>query len=134
MDIRQCARCSKLFHYMGNRNCPECVRALDDIFLEVRNYLDDHPGANMDDVCVACEADEDDVLRWLREGRLILSSESASLLKCQVCGTPIKSGRYCDTCAAKVIGQLESTAQQLGGGRKGKGHEESGRSHVRIER
>ena len=111
MEIRQCERCSKLFHYRGNRNCPDCVRELDDIFLKVRNFLDDNPKASVEDVCEAIDADEEDVLGWLREGRLILSRDNNPLLTCQLCRAPIQSGRYCEVCAIKVVGQLERTSQ-----------------------
>ena len=133
MDIRQCMRCSKLFQYRGSPNCPDCVRALDDTFLEVRHYLEDHPHATIDDVCEACQADENDVLRWLREGRLILSHDSSPLLACQSCRKPIQSGRYCETCAVNVIGQLEATARHLGGERPNRDRSnDHTRSHVRI--
>ncbi len=114
MDIKQCARCSKLYDFRGNRNCPLCVRELDEVFLKVRNYIYSNPKAGVEEVCDACEADEDDVYQWLREGRLILSADSAALLTCQACRTPIQSGRYCEACAHAVRGQLEGTAQLLG--------------------
>lgn len=114
MDIRQCARCSKLFDFRGNRFCPTCVRELDDIFLKVRQYIYDNPKTNMDDLCDTCGAEEDDVLQWLREGRLILGHADASLLTCESCRKPIHSGRYCEDCANNVIGQLEDTAQIFG--------------------
>jgi len=114
MDIRQCTRCSKLFQYRGNGHCPACVQELDEVFLNVRNYLDDNPRAGVEDVCAACEADEDDVLRWLREGRLLLTKVIHPLLICQLCQTHIRAGRYCEICAAKVVGQLENTARHFG--------------------
>ena len=113
MHVRQCARCAKLFQFRGSLNCPGCVQELDETFTKVRNFLEDNPRANIEDVCQASGAEEDDVLRWLREGRLILTRESTPLLTCQLCLAPIQSGRYCDSCSYKVIGQLEDTADHL---------------------
>ena len=140
MDIRQCIRCSKLFQFRGNVKCPACVHELDEIFLSVRNYLDDNPQASIEDVCEFCGADEEDVLRWLREGRLILTFECQPLLTCQLCQESIKTGRYCEACSAKVIGQLENTSRHLGShaGKSGGSKKEKepnntrGRSHVHI--
>ena len=114
MDIRQCSRCAKLFSYRGNRNCPECVQAVDKLFVDVRNYLDEHPTASIEDICEDCGVEESFLLGWLREGRLIRSTEGVPLIKCQRCGVPIKGGRYCDGCAVSVIHQLEGSAQDIG--------------------
>ncbi|MDR0671486.1 MAG: hypothetical protein LBF64_04155 [Oscillospiraceae bacterium] len=115
MDIRQCRRCRKLFNYVGHFNCSACVHELDDIFTKVRNYLYDHPQADMASLCEASGAEEEDVLGWLREGRLVLGGDAEAMLVCENCRKPIKTGRYCDTCAAAVRAQLAETAENLGG-------------------
>jgi predicted amidophosphoribosyltransferase len=139
MNIKQCARCDKLFEYRGNPNCPNCVQELDDIFVKVRNFLYDHPRADADAIHEACGADEEDVLRWLREGRLILSPDSAAALLCQICGEPIRSGRFCESCNAKVINQLENTAQHFAGQTRPRydhrpALQGKGRQHLEIQR
>ena len=128
MDIRQCSRCSKLFSYMGNRQCPACVQMVDKQFVDVRNYLDDHPGASIEDICEECDIEESALLGWLREGRLVLSRGSASHLACQRCGAAIKTGRYCEGCKLKVIDQLEDTAQVIGR----RDAESKNRVHIRL--
>ena len=134
MDIRQCARCSKLYHNRGNPQCPECVHEMDEIFQKVRNFLDVNPKVSIDDICEECGAEEEDILRWLREGRLILSQGGSMLLNCQLCRAPIKSGRYCETCSAKVIDQLESSAQQLtNSSKKSEKTHDDRKIHLRID-
>ena len=138
MDIRQCERCNTLFQFMGNFKCPACVNELDKIFINVRNYLDEHPSASIEDVCDICEVDEEEVLGWLREGRLLLSSDSIARLTCQGCHMPIQSGRYCEDCASQVVDQLEETAQHFssgavaGGRASGRLSQQEKRIHVRI--
>ncbi|MDR3207455.1 MAG: hypothetical protein LBT60_03895 [Oscillospiraceae bacterium] len=140
MNIKQCARCDKLFEYRGNLNCPSCVQELDDIIDKVRNFLYDNPRADTEIICEECGAEEIDILRWLREGRLILTQDNVAMLKCQVCGEPVKSGRFCESCNAKVINQLESTAQHLSGQTKSRQPQHrldpknNGRQHLQIGR
>jgi hypothetical protein len=68
----------------------------------------------MSSLCEASGAEEEDVLGWLREGRLILGGDTAAMLVCENCRKPIKTGRYCDVCAALVRSQLAETAETLG--------------------
>lgn len=112
MDIRQCKRCNKIYNYYGNPKCPECLHELDDIFVKVRDLLYKNPNTGIDELCDETGAEPGDVAGWLREGRLILGGDSAKLLTCQACGTPIHAGRYCDRCSgnlAKKIGDSVST-------------------------
>ena len=113
MDIRQCRRCRKIFNYISNPNCPNCVRELDEIFYNVRNYLYEHPKSDVAEICEQTDAEEDEVITWLREGRLILTHPENGLLRCETCDKPIASGRYCEACSNEVKKQLESTARKL---------------------
>lgn len=113
MDIRQCRRCRKLFDYRGNPNCPACVQQMDQMFVMVRNFLYDNPHADMEAICEASGAEENDVLAWLREGRLIVDSDMTPLLTCVNCRKPIQSGQYCDACAHQMRAQLEQGARQI---------------------
>ena len=131
MDIRQCRRCRKIFNYISNPNCPVCVRELDEIFHNVRNYLYEHPKADMEELCEQTDADEEEVITWLREGRLILAYPEIGILRCETCDKPIASGRYCEACSQKVKKQLESTAQTLSQNRKDSSRFSSGSSDRR---
>ena len=45
MDVRNCKKCGSIFNYLsGPPLCPTCIRKLDDIFDEVKEYIYDHQG------------------------------------------------------------------------------------------
>lgn len=113
MDVRQCRNCRKLFQYRSSPLCPECVEALDRLFQDVRNYIYDNPRATIEQICEETGADSKLISGWLREGRLILSTENAALLKCESCGTAIRSGRFCEECAGQVKSRLEAAAREI---------------------
>ncbi len=115
MQIRQCRRCDRLFSSIGQDTCPTCVKEMDDMLLKVREFLYSHKNASADDICDATGAEEKDILRWMREGRLIVSGSGVNYLNCERCKKPIPAGRYCDACTQEMISTLESTTTKMGG-------------------
>lgn len=97
MDIRNCKRCNRIFQYNGSKYCPNCMIELDKMFVIVRDYLYDHPEANVVQTSEATGVDEDIILEFLKQGRLELSRPSLAYV-CERCGRPITTGRYCQNC------------------------------------
>ena len=96
MDVRNCKGCSRLFNYLGGQQlCPDCIKALDVKFDEVREYVYDHPGAGMQQVAEEMDVSVAQIKRWIREERLSFSEESQVGLECEGCGKMIRTGRFC---------------------------------------
>ncbi|MDE7299436.1 MAG: flagellar protein [Lachnospiraceae bacterium] len=113
MDVRNCRGCGRLFNYLsGPPLCPDCVRALDDKFQQVKEYVYDHRNASIQEV-----ADENDVSvqqlrQWVREERLEFSEASLVGLSCESCGAMIRSGRFCKSCKDKLANTLGNAYQK----------------------
>lgn len=104
MDVRNCKSCSRLFNYIGGQPlCPECLKALDIKFDEVRDYVYDHPRAGMQQVAEETDVTVAQIKRWIREERLAFSDDAQVGLECEGCGKMIRTGRFCDVCKAKHI-------------------------------
>ncbi len=103
-----CRQCGKLFQSLGSIYCPVCVEEMDKAFKVVKDYLYDHQDANIVDVVNDTGVPEKYVLSFLKEGRLNVESSDGMLLKCEDCGSPIPSGRYCMNCRNKLANTLES--------------------------
>ena len=49
MDVRNCKMCGRLFNVLNNeRICQACQKKLEDKFHEVKEYLEEHPGASVE--------------------------------------------------------------------------------------
>lgn len=109
MEVIGCKGCKRLFNYMsGPKLCPECLKALEEKFQEVKEYLNKHPNSSMDQVSKETECSVKQIKEWVREERLILSSALDSGITCDQCGTPICSGRFCDKCKSDITNNLMS--------------------------
>ena len=94
MNVKNCRKCGRLFNYIsGPFMCPECRKALEETFQEVKKYVFEHPGATILEVADLCQVEPNQIKQWIREERLQFSEDSAIKVDCEKCGTMIKIGR-----------------------------------------
>lgn len=109
MEVRNCKGCNKLFQYLsGVPLCPVCKEELEKKFAEVKEYIYKNPGASIPEVSEANDVSVKQIKQWIREDRLVLSSPSPDGVLCEQCGKPICSGRFCESCKAKITNNLGS--------------------------
>ena len=109
MEVRNCKGCGKLFNYLsGPPLCPACARALDLKFEEVKAYVYDHPGCDMQEVSDKMEVSIAQIKQWIREERLSFAEDSMIGIDCEGCGVTIKTGRFCKACKERLANNLSS--------------------------
>lgn len=106
--IQQCRECKRLFESLYDSTiCPACVEKMDKEFLVVKDYVYDHPDANVIKVSVETGIPVKRVLNMLREGRLSIA-DANGMMTCMECGKQISSGKYCNDCLGKIEKELKS--------------------------
>jgi len=113
LDIRNCTRCGKIYQYDGFKICPSCRKEDEEDFIKVKDYLYQHPGANLQEVHEGTGVDVKKIIEFLREGRLEIADESNIILQCERCGRSIKTGRYCSKCAEELKKELSSAIKPV---------------------
>ena len=90
MDLKNCVECGRSFASKdGEKLCKRCLdKKVEDDFKKVRDYLYDHPGADISDVSEHTGVEEKIILKLLRQDRIEVVDEENS----------IKSGRLCEEC------------------------------------
>lgn len=109
IDIVNCKKCGRLFQSTSSRRiCPECEKALEEKFVEVREYIRDNPGASMMQVSQEKEVAVEQIKQWVREERLLFTNAESSGIECLSCGVPIATGKYCPKCKEQMAHKLEN--------------------------
>lgn len=128
--VKKCRECKTLFHSTGKDICPECMKKLDDIFMTIRDYLDEHPNAKIPEVAEALEISEKIILDFIKQGRITLKDP---VLVCSKCGRPIHTGMMCDECTKSITSQISSVvdAKKYAVDNKDKWHQNSSGMHVK---
>jgi len=103
MNIVQCQFCKQPFASIGGRICPACNEQIARDFITVRDYIYEHKHSNIDRIAKETEVSKQIIIHLLKEGRLIIDSpDGDGLLLCEMCRSPINTGRLCKGCTGKV--------------------------------
>jgi len=108
-DIEECRRCGKMFVYsgVGKYLCPSCQAEDDAEFETVKEYIYDNLSATIMQVSKATGVKVSRIKSYLKDGRLIIPDSSAVFINCEICGTEIKYGRVCKSCADSLSNELK---------------------------
>ena len=114
MDVRNCKSCGKLYNYIGGPPlCPSCVKALDDKFDQVKQYIYDNPRAGVQEVSEANDVTTMQIHKWIRDERLAFTEDSMVALECEMCGASIRTGRFCKSCKDKLSSHFGSLYEDI---------------------
>lgn len=126
MDVRNCKSCGRLFNYIGGPSlCPACMKALDDKFDQVKEYIYNHPKAGVQEVAESNDVTTMQIHKWIREERLSFTEDSMVSLECEMCGAAIRTGRFCKNCKDKLSSHFGSLYEQIPEEKKREFKEES---------
>ena len=110
MNLRNCARCGKMFNYVsGQPICEPCKKAIEEDFQKVKQYIADNPRAGLRQIAEDNEVSTKQIQQWIREERLMFTADSPLQIQCENCGETIQTGRFCAKCKAKMANNLTDT-------------------------
>ena len=113
MNVRNCRKCGRMFNYItGMPICQNCKDAMEAKFQEVKEYIRANKGVGINEVAEACDVEPQQITQWLREDRLEVTENSSIMLNCESCGSPIRSGKYCDKCRASMTNAFSQISRQ----------------------
>ena len=106
-QLINCKKCNRLFSAVDDSLlCSRCNDAIDDGFTRVREYIYDHPTSSLKQVSEGTEIKPDVVLKWIREGKIILGG-SSTITFCERCKAPTDGTRYCVNCIQEIARGLK---------------------------
>lgn len=113
MEMRNCPECGKIFAYIRTNLCPACQKKDEEQFRLVRNFIARNPGVDIITVSEETGVDEDKIIRYIKDGRIINASHNAKItVECEVCGALIPQGRYCQPCKDRLTSGLKRTIER----------------------
>ena len=115
MDIRNCRKCGNIFNYVvGPIICPACREKQEEEFQKVKKYVLENPRVSIQQVSEECDVDAVQIKQWIREERLEIAEGSSLFINCELCGAPIRSGRFCDKCRVEMSSGFRNVMKENG--------------------
>lgn len=138
---RVCKKCGGVlvFKGVGEYRCEDCGELDYDDYGKVRMYIEEHRGATAAQIEAAIGVSQRSIRQMLKDGRLEVTKDSRTFLKCEICGKAIRSGQYCPECEVAVHRNLEAEQRaqikkNIHGAGMGQKGEEGQRRFMREER
>ena len=108
-ELKSCKICGKLYQPDAlSHTCPNCAQKDEAEFNNIREYLYEHPHASIYEVATNLDVTINKIKHYLREGRIEIVEKDNRFLECEICGIPIRSGRYCDECVKNASHDYKS--------------------------
>ncbi|PSL48568.1 flagellar operon protein (TIGR03826 family) [Salsuginibacillus halophilus] len=137
-DLANCPRCGNLFVKAFTNVCNDCKRELDKHFETVYKFIKkrDNRMATMKQVVEATGVSEEDITRFVKEGRLKTSQFPNLDYGCEQCGTRISEGRLCDSCRGQIDSGLKAEAaeKEVAERQEKEEHEKANRAYGTLNR
>ena len=105
-DFKKCQRCGTIFQSRGKPYCVDCLDLYDKEFETVRDYIYDHPNANVEQISSETEISSKTIFSFIKEGRITMHHP---VLSCKICGKAIASGDTCEQCKANLLSKIQGS-------------------------
>lgn len=106
-----CDKCGGQCKYkaQGIYECTSCGNIMLDDYGKVRVYLEEHGRQPAVIISADTGVPVPVIQDYLRNGQLEIPDGSNFYIKCEQCGTEIRYGRYCSSCAAQLSKDIKGT-------------------------
>ena len=92
--------------------CPACRDELEKKFQQVKEYVRSNKNVTIPDLSKEYDIPESQIKEWVRDERLVFSDAASAGITCDICGTAISTGRYCDKCKVQVMRDMNSVIKR----------------------
>lgn len=108
-----CKKCSGIMVYkgLGEYQCEDCGMLEYDDYGKVRNYLENHRGANVAEISNFTGVTHKAIRDMIKENRFEIIDNRGGYLRCEMCGISINGGRLCPKCEESYHRKLEAKAR-----------------------
>ena len=114
LNIRNCARCKKIFVPTSNEKiCADCRAAELEMEEVVKSYVRDNPGITVNQLIEGSGAPAKLVWRMIEEGQFENSGLKDANYPCSNCGKIITRGTYCEECLDKLKTKAQKFAAAM---------------------
>lgn len=101
---QQCPECGGRYEFLGHGKytCENCGKVVYDDFGKIRLFLEENGPSPAVVISEGTGVPVPKITQYVRQGRMEIADGAGNYFTCENCGGPIRFGRYCPSCAAKL--------------------------------
>ncbi|CAM4001145.1 TIGR03826 family flagellar region protein [Alkalicoccus chagannorensis] len=103
-ELANCPKCGKVFTKAFRSVCSACHDEVERQFQEVYAFIRkrENRRATMEEVEEGTGVDREQIVTFVREGRILTSQFPGLSYPCESCGAEIREGRLCGSCKGNI--------------------------------
>lgn len=108
-ELVNCPQCNKVFVKTVRNICPDCYRKEEEAFRKVHRFLSkrENREATILEIVEATGVEEELIIKFIREKRLLTSRFPKLTYPCEKCGTEIVTGKLCKQCSEDILHEFK---------------------------
>lgn len=103
MDIGNCPKCGRVYVKNFQGVCPNCIKELELQYEKCLKYLRENRSCSIHELSEATEVSVNQIMKFIREGRISIKNNPNMAYACESCGTSIREGHLCETCRQRLV-------------------------------
>lgn len=115
-NVKTCPKCDSLYmqQHANVDLCRDCYLEEEEHFRSVKTFINrsKNKTATLRDVVEETNVDSNKIVRWIKEGRLIVRHMENLTYDCESCQAPTKEGRLCSKCRTNFLDVLKSPEEK----------------------
>lgn len=100
--VANCPRCGKVFQKNLRNQCSDCSRTIDSMLTGSLEFLRKNHRSTNAQVIEAIGVSNEQMVAWMKEGKLLLSDYPNLNYPCGACAKPIRQHKLCPDCAYRI--------------------------------
>ncbi|MEW9699064.1 flagellar protein [Paenibacillus sp. SI8] len=100
--VANCPRCGKVYQRNLRNQCTDCSRSLDSMLYNCLEYLRKNHRSTSEQVSAAIGVTTEQLVIWMKEGKLLLSDYPNLHYYCAACAKPIREHKLCVDCTSRL--------------------------------
>lgn len=137
-ELANCCRCGTVFVKNTRDICQDCYQVEEQAFRIVNDFLRiwKNREATLSEIVDATGVEENLLIKFIKEKRLLPSQFPKLAYSCEKCGTNITSGKLCARCSRELLQELETQKerQQRSRERKARQDEQASSIYFTLDR
>ncbi|MNI29738.1 hypothetical protein D3C73_835610 [compost metagenome] len=110
--VANCLRCGRVFQKNHRNQCTQCSSELDSAMSRCHDFLRKNYKSTSEQVSLATAVPIEQIVSWIKEGRLLISDYPNLNYPCSSCGTAIRKHKMCTDCSQRLTREIQMMNDQ----------------------